>query len=89
MIHRALKTVLLLVVLTSGVCAQEERTIIVPDVSRFAGYISCDAETQSEIAVPVMQAGKLLAVLDADSAELDNYDQVDQSYLERLVKRCF
>ena len=72
-----------------GVCAQEERTIIVPDVSRFPGYISCDSETRSEIVVPVMRDGKLLAVLDVDSAQLDSFDQVDQTYLERLVKRFF
>ena len=72
-----------------GVCAQERRTLIVPDVRQFPHYIACDDETQSEIVVPVLRDGYLLAVLDVDGAEIGLFDEVDQHYLEKLVKNHF
>src|SRR5262249_18743348 len=53
-----------------GVAAAERRPVIVPDISRFAGHITCDARARSEIVVPVFDAGQsLVAVLDLDSAK--------------------
>ena len=72
-----------------GACARDLQTLIVPDVSQFPGYIACDDDTQSEIVVPVMRRGELLAVLDVDSAALDDFDQLDQKYLEQLVSTHF
>lgn len=72
-----------------GVCgkaAVERRSIIVPDVKKFPGHISCDSRSRSEIVVPVTSArGDLLAVLDVDSEDLDSFDQEDQRGLERMV----
>ena len=51
-----------------GTAAAERRTIVVPDVDRFPGHITCDARSKSEIVVPVFDAsGALIAVLDIDS----------------------
>ncbi|WP_035773748.1 GAF domain-containing protein [Butyrivibrio sp. VCD2006] len=51
-----------------GVSAAEDKTLIVPDVSKFAGYIACDSEARSEIVVPLRDAsGKVIGVLDIDS----------------------
>ena len=51
-----------------GVSAVEDKTLIVPDVSKFAGYIACDSEARSEIVVPLRDAsGKVIGVLDIDS----------------------
>ena len=72
-----------------GACATQRKTLIVPDVSQFPGYIACDDLTKSEIVVPVMKDGELLAVLDGDSIEYDDYDEVDQHYLERLMATHF
>ena len=72
-----------------GACATQLKTIIAPDVSQFPGYIACDDLTHSEIVVPVLREGRLLAVLDVDSVELDDFDEVDQEYLERLVRTHF
>jgi len=72
-----------------GACATQLKTIIAPDVSQFPGYIACDDLTRSEIVVPVLREGRLLAVLDVDSVELDDFDEVDQEYLERLVRKHF
>lgn len=71
-----------------GVCGTSwarRETLIVPDVEKFPGHIACSSVSRSEIVVPVMRNGEVLAVLDADSKELDQFDTTDQSYLERIV----
>jgi GAF domain-containing protein len=69
-----------------GTAAAEMRTIIVPDVDKFPGHITCDARSRSEIVVPVLGSrGDLLAVLDVDSGQIDAFNQEDQSGLEELV----
>jgi GAF domain-containing protein len=74
-----------------GVCgnaAAAEKTVIVPDVGKFPGHITCDARSRSEIVLPVHgPQGDLIAVLDIDSEQLDAFDQDDQRGLERLVSR--
>ena len=73
-----------------GVCgkaAAEQRTVIVPDISRFPGHITCDARARSEIVVPVFDPNRsLIAVLDIDSAKEATFDQRDANGLERIVR---
>jgi len=73
-----------------GVCggaAAERRTIIVPDVSAFAGHITCDPRSRSEIVVPVFDSSHaLIAVLDVDSSWRAAFDESDRDGLERLVR---
>ncbi|MDP9205433.1 MAG: GAF domain-containing protein [Gemmatimonadota bacterium] len=72
-----------------GVCgtsAAESKTLIVPDVEKYPGHITCDARSRSEIVVPVFGAqGDLIAVLDIDSEHLDTFDAEDARGLEQLV----
>ncbi len=69
-----------------GTAAAERKTVIVPDVEKFAGHITCDSRSRSEIVVPVIdQRGDLIAVLDVDSERLDAFTAEDQQGLERLV----
>lgn len=69
-----------------GIAAAEVRSIIVPDVEKFPGHITCDARSRSEIVVPVLGArGDLLAVLDVDSEHLDAFNEEDQKGLEQIV----
>src|ERR1700694_4345072 len=57
-----------------GTAAAEMRTVIVPDVDKYPGHITCDARSRSEIVVPVLgPRGDLLAVLDVDSDRLDAF----------------
>jgi GAF domain-containing protein len=70
-----------------GVCgtsAKELRTIIVPDVNKFSGHIFCDADSKSEIVVPLLKNKKLIGVLDLDSADYNSFNGTDQKYLEHL-----
>lgn len=71
-----------------GVCGSswaEAKTLIVPDVEKFPGHIACSSLSKSEIVVPLMANGKVVGVLDVDSAELDQFDLIDQQYLEQIV----
>jgi L-methionine (R)-S-oxide reductase len=69
-----------------GTAAAEMKTVIVQDVEKFPGHITCDARSRSEIVVPVLDyQGDLIAVLDIDSDRLNAFDAEDQQGLERLV----
>jgi GAF domain-containing protein len=71
-----------------GVCGsawEQGTTLIVPDVEKFPGHIACSSLSRSEIVVPVLKGGQVIAVLDADSSELESYDQVDRRFLEKIV----
>lgn len=71
-----------------GVCGtawKEGRVIIVPDVEKFPGHIACSALSRSEIVVPIVRKGAVVAELDIDSAERDSFDAVDEYYLTLLV----
>ena len=72
-----------------GVCGtawKERRTVVVPDVEEFPGHIACSSESRSEIVVPVFAGDEIIAVLDIDSRELATFDDIDQQYLEEVVK---
>jgi GAF domain-containing protein len=72
-----------------GVCGsswEKAKTLIVPDVEKFPGHIACSSLSRSEIVVPVIRNGKVVAVLDADSAELNEYDETDRKFLEEIVQ---
>ena len=74
--------------LGKGVCgesAASRQTVIVGDVKTYPNYISCDSSARSEIVVPMVKDGQLLGVLDLDSSLADDYDEMDQKYLEEFV----
>jgi GAF domain-containing protein len=71
-----------------GVCGtawKEKKTQLVPDVEAFPGHIACSSASKSEIVVPAFQSGEVFLVLDVDSDQLDDFDAVDQRYLEALM----
>jgi GAF domain-containing protein len=59
----------------------------VPDVHAFPGHIACDERARSEIVVPVVKDGRLLAVLDADSHLDDAFNSDDSRGLEAIAER--
>jgi GAF domain-containing protein len=68
-----------------GVCgsaALRRQTLIVADVHEFPGHIACDAASQSEIVVPLVQGERLWGVLDVDSPKLSRFDADDAAGLE-------
>ena len=72
-----------------GVCGAswaKAQTLIVPDVEKFPGHIACSSLSRSEIVVPIIRNNKVFGVLDVDSIELDQYDNIDQNYLEQIIE---
>lgn len=75
-----------------GVCGtawKQAKTVIVPDVHKFAGHIACSSESNSEIVVPVFRDKDVVAVLDIDSTEFGTFNETDRQYLEQIVKTLF
>lgn len=76
------------IALGSGVCgsaAAEAATQLVPDVHDFPGHIACDALTRSEVVVPVVRDGKVIAVIDLDSPTPARFDAEDAAGIETLA----
>ncbi len=69
-----------------GTAALQRKTIVVADVSKFPGHISCDARSRSEIVVPVVnKSNQLIGVLDIDSEEVGAFSDADRVGLEEVV----
>jgi L-methionine (R)-S-oxide reductase len=72
-----------------GVCGTswaKRESIIVPDVHQFEGHIACSSESNSEIVIPIIRNNRVIGVLDIDSINFNQFDEIDQHYLERIVE---
>lgn len=72
-----------------GVCGTswaEARTVLVPDVEEFPGHIACSSDSKSEIVLPAFKNGEVALILDVDSDKLNDFDEVDQQNLEKLMR---
>lgn len=71
-----------------GVCGSsytQKATMLVPDVEAFPGHIACSSASKSEIVVPVFKNNEVVMVLDVDSDKLNDFDETDKLYLEKLA----
>ena len=68
-----------------GAAAQTGETQLVEDVHAFPGHIACDANSASELVVPVMRDGNVIAVVDLDSPSRGRFDHDDALGIESLV----
>lgn len=76
------------IALGQGVCgtaAQSGATQLVPDVHAFPGHIACDAASRSELVVPVIAGGSVIAVIDLDSPVIARFDAKDSAGIEGLA----
>lgn len=69
-----------------GTAVAEKRTMLVPDVHAFPGHIACDANSRSELVVPLIADGTVIGVLDLDSPLPGRFDTDDQEGFERLAQ---
>ena len=70
-----------------GVCGtawKDKKTMIVEDVEKFPGHITCSADSRSEIVIPCFKKQDVFAVLDVDSDKLSDFDGTDKKYLEEV-----
>ncbi|HET9354733.1 MAG TPA: GAF domain-containing protein [Sphingomicrobium sp.] len=67
-----------------GVAAQTREVQRVDDVHAFDGHIACDSASESEIVVPIVKNGALVAVLDLDSPRKARFTAEDEAGCRRL-----
>jgi GAF domain-containing protein len=70
-----------------GTAAASGETQRVADVGAFPGHIACDAASRSELVVPVVRGGTVIAVIDLDSPLPARFDAEDQAGFEALAAR--
>ncbi|MBO9714616.1 GAF domain-containing protein [Sphingomonas sp.] len=68
-----------------GTAASTRETQLVEDVHAFPGHIACDADSRSELVVPIVHQGELLGVLDLDSPSPARFDHGDAAGCEALM----
>lgn len=71
-----------------GVCGsswEQDKVLIVPNVDEFPGHIACASASKSEIVLPIRKGGKVIGVMDVDSDELNDFDEIDKAYLEQII----
>lgn len=68
-----------------GTAFEKKASIIVPDVHEFAGHIACDANSKSELVVPLFKNDEIYGVIDIDSPSLDRFSSVEQEEIEELA----
>jgi GAF domain-containing protein len=71
-----------------GVCGTVWETggsLIVPNVDEFPGHIACSSDSKSEIVLPVLKNGEVALILDVDSDQLDDFNEVDLIWLKKLM----
>lgn len=72
-----------------GVCGaafESGETVVVPNVHEFEGHIACDAESNSEIVVPLFKGGEVFGVMDIDSTSFGHFGERDREGLERFAR---
>ena len=71
-----------------GVCGTSwdlGKAIVVADVEKFPGHIACSSLSRSEIVIPMRKNGQVVGVLDVDSELLNQFDAIDEHYLNLIV----
>lgn len=69
-----------------GAAATRQETMLVPDVEQFPGHIACSSASRSEIVVPLVRDGQTAMVLDVDSDQLNDFSEVDKTWLEAVME---
>ena len=68
-----------------GTAAATGETRLVADVRAFSGHIACDAASHSELVVPIIRGGAVIAVIDLDAPREGRFDAEDQAGFEALA----
>lgn len=68
-----------------GTAVAKDEIMLVKDVHEFPGHIACDADSRSEIVLPIHAGGRIVGVLDIDSPVTARFDEEDKEGLEKVV----
>jgi GAF domain-containing protein len=70
-----------------GVCGaawERKEAVLVPDVEQFPGHIACSSLSKSEVVIPLIRNNEVIGVMDVDSDQLNDFDEVDVKFLSEL-----
>jgi len=70
-----------------GVCGaawERKKAVLVPDVEQFTGHIPCSSLSKSEVVIPLIRNNEVIGVMDVDSDQLNDFDEVDVKFLSEL-----
>lgn len=68
-----------------GTAVSRAQSVLVEDVHAFPGHIACDADSRSELVVPLIREGRVLGVIDLDSPVTSRFDAEDQAGIEAIA----
>jgi GAF domain-containing protein len=69
-----------------GTAVAHGQSVLVEDVHDFPGHIACDADSRSELVVPLLREGRVLGVIDLDSPMTSRFDAEDQAGIEAIAE---
>ncbi|RKR06023.1 GAF domain-containing protein [Kushneria sinocarnis] len=69
-----------------GAAARSGETQRIDDVHAFPGHIACDADSRSELVVPLLVGERMVGVLDLDSPRPARFTTEDQKGIEALCQ---
>ena len=73
----------------AGVCgtaAATGKVQRIADVHAFPGHIACDVDSRSELVIPVVKNGSVIAVFDLDSPLPDHFRAEDETGMAKLIR---
>ncbi|MCT4375833.1 GAF domain-containing protein [Leuconostoc suionicum] len=69
-----------------GTAFANKESIVVPNVHEFAGHIACDADSNSELVVPIFKNGQIYGIIDIDSPILNRFGENEKNEVEELAE---
>jgi L-methionine (R)-S-oxide reductase len=69
-----------------GTAVARKQSMLVADVHAFPGHIACDADSRSELVVPLIREGRVLGVIDLDSPVVARFGVEDQAGIEAIAE---
>lgn len=69
-----------------GISAIKRETLMIENVHEFPGHIACDADSKSEIVIPMIKDDNIIGVLDIDSPIFGRFDEDDKNGLQHLLE---
>lgn len=67
-----------------GTAFSKNESLVVPNVHDFAGHIACDADSNSELVVPVYKNDRIYGIIDIDSPRLNRFGEIEKNEVEEL-----
>lgn len=68
-----------------GTAVETNESQLVEDVNAFPGHIACDANSKSEVVVPIHKGNQVIGVLDIDAPIINRFSNTDKLALEEIV----